>query len=116
MNPQDAALAANALRTARAKVRADLAAGTIDIAHLVPDPPACMADVMLIDAIRWQRWMGNKRLRDLNREAIHHGVNLCVPLRHTTPRTAAFITRWAHKRRIASTGDARNNSTWKAAA
>lgn len=95
---RDLAAKGHATAGARAIVRQQLKNGHITVAEILHEKPASVADVLLIDVLRWQRWMGDTRLRALNREAIALHLNLCVPVRCAGVEHAAFIDEWMRKR------------------
>lgn len=91
MSAPAAALSATITRTPRAVYRANLRAGFLTAVEILETRPACMTDLLVVDLVRMQRHMGPVRLRDLNRQAIRAGVNLCVPVGIAGPHVARFL-------------------------
>ena len=72
------------------------------------EPPAALADVPLLDLLRWTRATGRtvrgqQALVDLNARAVRDGVNLMMPLGRASQRSRKWVAehglRFARKRR-----------------
>lgn len=79
------------LRGERAAVRRALSTGSVRVLDVLADPPDCISEVLLVDLLRWQRALGDGKLRRLNTAALMDGVNLCVPVRLCSTRTRMWL-------------------------
>lgn len=72
-------------------VRAALSRGHVTIAHVFSDVPRCINDKPAWEVIGWARWVGQRRVADLNREAIAEEINIARPLRELTRRQLDWL-------------------------
>ncbi len=99
--------ASNTVRRQKAQIRNDLAAGTITLADLLHDPPACYAKVPTFTLLLTLPRFGHRNLANWNGEAVRRGMNLALPPAQLSNRTRDWLIdrdgqRFQHRRRQAA--------------
>ncbi len=81
------------LRRERAAIKTALRAGRVTLTDLMDEPPSAMADVMLIEVLRWARVSSSSRrqLAMLGGWALRDGVNLMLPVGHAPMLARAWV-------------------------
>lgn len=79
------------LRQARAEIRRGLSTNTLHILDVLTDPPPCLADLFVLDVVRWQYQMGRTRVQLLNERAVRDNVNLLTRIGARDARVTEWI-------------------------
>lgn len=87
----EASQASLELRRAKALVRGGLHSGTLRIADVVHDPPACLHGLNMHEVVAWTRGMSRTRMEILNRKALGSGVNLMVRIERASGKTREWV-------------------------
>lgn len=78
---------ANAIRTARSRVREGIAVGKEDAAALLLDPPAYVAKVKILDFLTWLPKVGKTRARGMIRQIEQTTLLETTPICKLSPST-----------------------------
>lgn len=79
------------VRDERTAIRRGMRAGTVTLAGVLSDRPACLAPLPLFSLILWRRGWGRDKLRKLGAEAIRERINLGVSLGEASTRTLEWL-------------------------
>ena len=84
---------ANVIRLEVSAVKASLRSGALTLTDVMLDPPAVLADALLIDVIRWTRTKQRRprSIEEIGRRAVKDGVNLMLPVARASTRTRAWV-------------------------
>lgn len=86
-------------RLERAQLLAALRDRQLNAAALVLDPPVCIQTMFTFDLLREVPGVGDVRLREINRRAIHDQINLAVAVGELTPLRRQWLADVLQNRR-----------------
>ncbi len=97
-------LASTAKRRALSAIKAALRRGEVRLEDLMTDPPDLIADVPLIDVIRWTRrdQSATARIAQIGAWAVRDGVNLMQPVGVASQRSRAWVAEYGMHRFVRS--------------
>jgi hypothetical protein len=98
--------ASNLVRRQKAQAKRDLLAGTLTLADILHNPPACYAQVPTITILLSLPRFGPKRLANWNGEAVRRGMNLALPPAQLSTRTRDWLIDRDSQRNVTNVGRA----------